>query len=372
MIRTPMTEPPSQLNLRAFLTLAAGPGRLVDVREAHEWSAGTLDGAQNYPLSTLSSRASELTGWGTLLVFCESGNRAQSAAESLLRAGAEDVHVLASPLAEARRAGLLRRPGGDPALLGPEEAHRYARHLRLPEVGAKGQRRLLDAKVLVLGAGGLGSPVALYLAAAGVGTLGIVDDDEVDLSNLQRQILHSSESEGQKKTFSAKARITALNPGVHVIPFCERFDARSAERILDTETWDVYVDGLDNFATRYLLNEASVRRNVPMVHASLDRFEGRLITFARDEGAPCYRCLYPSPPPPALAPNCAEAGVLGALPGILGSAQALETLKLLLDIGEPLRGRMAVFDGLHFEWSIFRFSKRANCESCSFPALPKD
>src|SRR5881392_2091276 len=238
----------------------------------------------------------------------------------------------------ARLAGVSDRAGR------PEQRTRYSRHLLIPEVGEEGQLKLLQSRILLIGAGGLGSPASLYLAAAGVGTIGIVDDDAVDETNLQRQIVHSTDRLGESKAESAKRTIEALNPDVAVKVFRERLTSENVDRILG-EGWDVIVDGADNFPTRYLLNDASVWHNIPVVHGSIFRFEGQATVFKPGDG-PCYRCLFPQPPPPELAPSCAEGGVVGVLPGVIGSIQGAEALKLVLGIGEPLVGRLLLYDGL--------------------------
>ncbi|MEM1418650.1 MAG: molybdopterin-synthase adenylyltransferase MoeB, partial [Myxococcota bacterium] len=242
----------------------------------------------------------------------------------------------------------------------------YSRHLLLPEVGEKGQAKLLQGRVLLLGAGGLGSPAALYLAAAGVGTIGIVDGDVVDESNLQRQVLHGRDRVDMLKVESGKQRIEELNPDVTVIPYAERLDASNVDRIFDGpdgKGWDVIVDGLDNFPTRYLVNDASVWKNVPVVHGSIFRFDGQVTTFWPGKG-PCYRCLYPEPPPAHLAPSCAEAGVLGVLPGIIGTLQATEAIKILLGQGEPLVGRLLQYDSLSMTFRRFKLAKDPACAVC--------
>ena len=249
-----------------------------------------------------------------------------------------------------------------PRLLTPAQRSRYARHLLIPEVGDEGQQRLLDARVLLIGAGGLGSPASLYLAAAGVGTLGIVDADVVDDSNLQRQIVHSTERLGEPKVASAKRTIQALNPDVQVETYEERLDSENVERIL-ADRWDVIVDGTDNFPTRYLVNDASVWHGIPVVHGSIYRFEGQVTVFHPGNG-PCYRCLYPTPPPPELAPSCAEGGVLGVLPGIVGSLQASEALKLVLGVGETLAGRLLLFDALHTTFDEVAIRRNPDCPVC--------
>jgi molybdopterin/thiamine biosynthesis adenylyltransferase len=249
-----------------------------------------------------------------------------------------------------------------PRTLTAEQRERYSRHLLLPEVGLEGQQKLLDAKVLLLGAGGLGSPAALYLAAAGVGTLGIVDSDEVDLSNLQRQVIHSSERIGVSKVDSAEQTISALNPDVKVVKHKMRLGADNIMEILPD--YDIVVDGLDNFPTRYLLNDASVRLKVPVVSAAILGFEGQLSVFKPYEG-PCYRCLFPVPPPAELAPSCGANGVLGVLPGTMGLLQATEVIKLILGEGEPLVGRLLMYDALAARFTEVRVRRDANCPICS-------
>jgi sulfur-carrier protein adenylyltransferase/sulfurtransferase len=249
-----------------------------------------------------------------------------------------------------------------PVTLSKDEILRYSRHLIMPEVGMEGQLKLKSAKVLLIGAGGLGSPASLYLAAAGVGTLGIVDDDTVDATNLQRQIVHSTDRLGESKAESAKQTIEALNPDVTVKTYRERLTSENADRIL-ADGWDVIVDGADNFPTRYLLNDASVWHGIPVVHGSIYRFEGQATVFKPQEG-PCYRCLFPQPPPPELAPSCAEGGVLGVLPGVIGSIQATEALKLALGIGEPLVGRLLLFDALAASFTEVSLRRDPTCPVC--------
>jgi len=249
------------------------------------------------------------------------------------------------------------------------QARRYSRHTLIPEVGEEGQFKLLDAHVLLIGAGGLGSPAAYYLAAAGVGTLGIIDADVVDDSNLQRQILHNTGRIGQYKAESARETIKALNPDVNVITYIERLDESNVRNII--ADYDVIIDGTDNFPTRYLLNDAAVLENKPVVHGSVFRFEGQLTVFKPYDG-PCYRCLYPEPPPPALAPSCAEAGVLGVLPGIIGILQATEAIKLILGIGDPLIGRLQTYDALAGEFNELRLYRDPNCPACGEHAHPED
>ena len=246
--------------------------------------------------------------------------------------------------------------------LSPEQRARYSRHVAIPEIGEEGQLKLLDSKILLLGAGGLGSPAALYLAAAGVGHIGIIDADIVDESNLQRQIAHSLNTLGTPKVDSAKRTIEALNPDVEVTTYRERLTSENIDRIL-ADGWQIIVDGTDNFPTRYLVNDASVWRDIPVVHGSIYRFEGQVTVFKPGEG-PCYRCLYPPPPPPELAPSCSEGGVLGVLPGIVGTLQTNEALKLALDIGEPLIGRLLLFDALATEFTEVRIKRNPDCPVC--------
>ena len=249
-----------------------------------------------------------------------------------------------------------------PRTLSPEKRARYSRHTLIPEIGEEGQLRLLDSKILLLGAGGLGSPAALYLAAAGVGHIGIVDADIVDESNLQRQIVHSLNTLGTPKVDSAKRTIEALNPDVQVTTYRERLTSENIDQILD-DGWEIVVDGTDNFPTRYLLNDAAVWRNIPVVYGSIYRFEGQVSVFKAGDG-PCYRCLFPAPPPPELAPSCSEGGVLGVLPGVVGSLQTNEALKLALGIGEPLIGRLLIFDALAGEFDEMRIKRNPDCPVC--------
>ncbi len=284
----------------------------VDVRLREEWDEGHLPGAVHLPRNNLESRVEALVPdkERALVVYCESGARSAFATKALHELGYERAVNLAGGFADWKRNGF---PFTTPVALAPAQRARYARHLLIPEVGEEGQQRLLESRVLLIGAGGLGSPASLYLAAAGVGRLGIIDPDVVDDSNLQRQIVHSTERLGEPKVDSAKRTIEALNPDVEVVPFRERLDSENIERIL-AHGWDVIVDGTDNFPTRYLVNDASVWHDIPVVHGSIYRFEGQATVFQPGNG-PCYRCLYPSPPPPELAPSCAEGGVLGVLPG---------------------------------------------------------
>jgi molybdopterin/thiamine biosynthesis adenylyltransferase len=290
--------------------------------------------------------------------------RSAFGADTLQELGYSDVVNLVGGFQRWKNEG---RPWITPAVLNPEQRNRYARHLLLPEVGEAGQQKLLESKVLLLGAGGLGSPAALYLAAAGVGTLGMVDMDVVDASNLQRQILHNMDRIGERKVDSAKKTLTQLNPDVDVVTYDVRFGAENVLDIIDG--YDVIVDGTDNFPTRYLLNDASLLKRIPVVHGSIFRFEGQVTVFAPYEG-PCYRCLLPEPPPAELAPSCAEAGVLGVLPGIIGSIQALEAIKVLLDLGDPLVGRLLAYDALETSFRTFKVRRDPACPACGENAAP--
>jgi molybdopterin/thiamine biosynthesis adenylyltransferase/rhodanese-related sulfurtransferase len=333
----------------------------VDVRPRDEWDEGHLPGAIHLPRNNLESRAESLIGDKTrrLVVYCESGPRSAFATKSLVELGYENAVNLAGGFADWKRNGY---PFVTPVALAPAQRKRYARHLLIPEVGEEGQQKLLDSRILLIGAGGLGSPASLYLAAAGVGTLGIIDADVVDDSNLQRQIVHSTERLGEPKVASAQRTIEALNPDVNVVPYQERLDSENVERIL-AHGWDVIVDGTDNFPTRYLVNDASVWHGIPVVHGSIYRFEGQVTVFHPGNG-PCYRCLYPAPPPPELAPSCAEGGVLGVLPGIVGSLQASEALKIVLDAGETLAGRLLLFDALSTTVDEVSIRRNPECPVC--------
>jgi molybdopterin/thiamine biosynthesis adenylyltransferase len=295
----------------------------------------------------------------TVVLYCAGGSRSAFAAKTLGELGYENVVSLAGGYTDWKRNGFETNL---PQTLDPAKRARYSRHILIPEVGVEGQLKLLASRVLLIGAGGLGSPASLYLAAAGVGRLGIVDDDRVDASNLQRQIAHSTERLGDWKADSAKQTIEALNPDVEVVTYKERITSENVDRIL-ADGWDVIVDGADNFPTRYLINDASVWHGIPLVHGSIYRFDGQLTVFTPPEG-PCYRCLFPQPPPPELAPSCAEGGVLGVLPGIIGSLQANEALKLALGIGESLSGRLLLFDALSTEFSEVTLRRDPNCPVC--------
>ena len=333
----------------------------VDVREQSEWDEGAIPGAIHVPRGNLESRIEGLVPDRSreLVLYCAVGARSAFAAKALGELGYEDVVSLAGGFVDWKRNGYEVEI---PQTLTPAQRARYSRHLLIPEVGEAGQQRLLASRVLLIGAGGLGSPASLYLAAAGVGTLGIVDADVVDDSNLQRQIVHSTERLGEPKVLSAKRTIEALNPDVAVKTYEERLTSDNVERILG-EGWDVILDGADNFPTRYLVNDASVWHDLPVVHGSIYRFEGQVTVFKPQDG-PCYRCLFPQPPPPELAPSCAEGGVLGVLPGIIGSLQANETLKLLLGIGDSLQGRLLLIDALATTVDEVTVKRDPDCPVC--------
>ncbi len=368
------------------------PPVLIDIRERNEWSTGWIAGAVQIPLSEAGEQF-EPYRERPVVLYCAHGNRSLRLAQALTEHDYSSVVSLAGGIVAWEQAGLaVELPKG----LEDEQRLRYSRHLLIPEIGLDGQQRLLDAQVLLVGAGGLGSPAALYLAAAGVGRLGIVDDDVVDESNLQRQVLHSTAALGEPKVESGARRIRGLNPDVEVVPYRERLTAESVDRILG-DGWDVIVDGADNFPTRYLLNDASVWHGIPVVHGSIYRFEGQVTVFAPAKGAargarhqdlralparpsemtgrladgeqtalssPCYRCLFPQPPPPELAPSCAEGGVLGVLPGVIGSIQGSEVLKLVLGIGRPLIGRLLLFDALECSFDEVAVQRDSACPVC--------
>jgi molybdopterin/thiamine biosynthesis adenylyltransferase/rhodanese-related sulfurtransferase len=326
---------------------------VLDVREPDEYAEGAIPGAIHIPRGHLESQIeNRIPDKSTpVVVYCAGGVRSAFAARTLGELGYSVVESMEGGFGRWKDEG---RPWKQPASLSAEQQNRYKRHLLLPEVGTEGQKKLLEAKVLMLGAGGLGSPAALYLAAAGVGTIGIVDMDDVDASNLQRQILHNIDRIGDRKVDSAKKTLTMLNPDVDVVTYDTRL---SAENIMDIIAgYDVIVDGADNFPSRYVLNDASVKLGIPVVHGSIFRFEGMVSVFHPKEG-PTYRDMVPEPPPAELAPSCAEAGVLGVLPGIIGSIQALETIKVILGLGDPLIGRILSVDTTEMEFRVFNLRR---------------
>jgi len=346
--------------------IAAGDAVILDVREHDEYEQGAIPGAVHIPRGTLETsvegRIPDKSSH--LVVYCAGGTRSAFAAQTLQELGYTDVASVAGGFNKWKDEG---RDWSAPRSLSAEQRNRYQRHLLLPEVGEVGQLKLLDAKVLLLGAGGLGSPAGLYLAAAGVGTIGIIDMDVVDASNLQRQILHNTDRIGERKVDSAKKTLTLINPDVNVVTYDVRLGADNILDIIDG--YDVIVDGTDNFPTRYLVNDASLLKRIPVVHGSIFRFEGQATVFNPYVG-PCYRCLLPEPPPPELAPSCSEAGVLGVLPGIVGSLQAVEAIKVILGIGETLQGRLLAYDALEESFRTFKVRRDPECPACGEHAAP--
>ena len=337
-----------------------GTATFLDVREPDEYEQGTVPGAIHIPRGHLEFQVEGrlLEKDAQIVVYCAGGVRSAFAAKTLLDLGYSDVVSVDGGFNRWKDEG---RPWITPQTLTPEQRNRYQRHLLLPEVGEAGQQKLLESKVLMLGAGGLGSPAALYLAAAGVGTLGIIDMDVVDASNLQRQILHNLDRIGDRKVDSAKKTLTLINPDLDVVTYDTRLGADNILDIIDG--YDLIVDGTDNFPTRYLVNDAALLKRIPVVHGSIFRFEGQITVFDPYNG-PCYRCMIPEPPPAELAPSCSEAGVLGVLPGIVGSIQALEAIKLLLGIGDTLVGRLLAFDALEESFRTFKVRRDPACPAC--------
>jgi sulfur-carrier protein adenylyltransferase/sulfurtransferase len=336
---------------------------LVDVRESTEWDAGHIPGAKHVPRAYLESRIEGAAGADRdqeIVLYCASGQRSALAAHTLTdQLGYSNVKSMTGGITLWKDRGYKVEV---PKALTAEQRERYSRHLLVPEIGLEGQTKLLEAKVLLLGAGGLGSPTALYLAAAGVGTLGVVDDDDVDLSNLQRQVIHTTDRIGTPKVDSAEQSINAINPDVNVIKYKTRLDASNIMDII--EGYDVIVDGVDNFPTRYLLNDATVRLGIPVVSASILGFDGQLSVFKPHDG-PCYRCLYPVPPPAEMAPSCGANGVLGVLPGTMGLLQATEVVKLVTGAGEPLVGRLLLYEALGATFTELKVRRDPECPICS-------
>ncbi len=336
---------------------------LLDVREADEVATGSIKGAKHLPRGFLELKIENIAPKRDqeIVVYCAGGVRSALAARSLEELGYRNVKSLRGGFNGWKNAGL---PWVVDKQLTQDQKIRYSRHIMLPELQEEGQKRLLDSKVLLVGAGGLGSPAALYLAAAGVGHLGIVDPDVVDFSNLQRQIIHRNDDAGVPKVDSAERAMRDLNPDVKVTKYQEFLTSANIMKILD-DGWELVVDGCDNFQTRYLINDACVFRKIPNIHGSIFQFEGQASVFAPSLGGPCYRCLYPEPPPPGMAPSCAEAGVVGALPGVVGTIQTMETIKLLLGKGEPLVGRLLQFDALGMKWRELKLQRDPKCPVCS-------
>jgi molybdopterin/thiamine biosynthesis adenylyltransferase/rhodanese-related sulfurtransferase len=352
---------PRQVGLDEALRMVGDGYRVIDVREPVEWAEGHVAGATLIPLADVPARIeAEVPDRDTpLLLHCHSGARSGRAAAYLASLGYTNVaNLMALIDGWAPAGGAWQEPT---RLLSDGQRRRYSRQILIPEVGQEGQRRLLDARVLLIGAGGLGSPIALYLAASGVGTIGLVDDDVVDESNLQRQVLHGSDRLGMKKVDSAELTLRGLNPETNVVKHEERLGAENVERLIGG--YDVVVDGTDNFETRYLLNDAAVQLRKPVVHGSIYRWDGQVTTFVPFDG-PCYRCMYPTQPPPELAPGCEVAGVLGVLPGIAGLLQANEVFKLVLGVGEPLVGRLLMFDAMGTTFDEVRIWRDPACPAC--------
>jgi sulfur-carrier protein adenylyltransferase/sulfurtransferase len=334
---------------------------VLDVREPDEYEQGALLDVIHIPRGHLEAQIENKIADhdAPVLVYCAGGVRSAFAAKTLGELGYTNVLSVAGGFGKWKNEG---RAWKIPAALSAEQRNRYARHLLLPEVGEKGQQKLLDAKVLMLGAGGLGSPSALYLAAAGIGEIGVIDMDVVDASNLQRQILHNMDRIGDRKVDSAKKTLTLLNPDVNVVTYDTRLGADNVLDIIDG--YDLIVDGTDNFPTRYLLNDASLKKKIPVVFGAIFRFEGQVSIFDPYNG-PCYRCMLPEPPPADMAPSCAEAGVLGVLPGIIGSLQAMEGIKHILGLGESLSGRLLTYDAMEQSFRTFKIRRDPNCPACS-------
>jgi len=341
---------------------------LLDTREVDEFRAGYVPGATLLPPAEVAARATEVVPDRDkpVVVYCAVGARSLRAAHELAALGYRNVVSVAGGIVRWKAEGRpVELPAGTPSVVNNP---RYARHLVMPEVGPAGQAKLAQARVLVIGAGGLGSPALLYLAAAGVGTIGIVDFDVVELSNLQRQVVHADNRVGVKKTESAALTIRGLNPETKVVQHTEMLTEQSVDRLI--AGYDVVIDGTDTFETRYWLNDAAVRAAIPVVHASVFRFEGQLTVFVPFEG-PCYRCLYPTPPPPELAPGCSVAGVLGVVPGVMGMLQATETVKLILGIGDPLVGRLLIWDALDGTFSELALQRDPDCPACGVRAAQR-
>lgn len=345
------------------LALQAQGAALIDVRESDEMDQGTAPGALRLGRGFLELRVEEKVGKDrTVVLMCAGGTRSLLAADDLLRLGYSDVRSLAGGFSRWKAEGL---PIETPFKFDVAARERYSRHLLMPEVGEAGQEKLMRSKVLLVGAGGLGSPAAFYLAAAGVGTIGLVDHDVVDRSNLQRQILHTDARVGMSKVVSARVTLQALNPCINVVGYEERLTSENVERI--ASGYEVVVDGCDNFPTRYLVNDACVKLGLPNVHGAVFRFDGQVGVFwpgRPGRPGPCYRCLFRDPPPPGVAPSCAEAGVFGVLPGVIGLLQATETIKLLLGLGEPLVGAMLHFDALASSFRRMRLERDPDCPCC--------
>ncbi len=334
---------------------------ILDVRERDEFVDGHIEGTEFIPRGFLDLRIENTVADkdANVVIYCAGGTRSALAARTLEELGYTNVESMKGGFTAWKQAGYEVRVAKG---LSQEQMSRYSRHLIIPEIGEKGQLAMLESRVLLMGAGGLGSPVGLYLAAAGIGTLGLIDSDVVDRSNLQRQVLHADARVGEPKVDSAEETINGLNPDVTVEKYDTRLTSENIEEIFG-QGWDVVVDGGDNFPTRYLVNDACVKHGIPNVHGSVFRFEGQVTTFIPHDG-PCYRCLYPEPPPPEFAPSCQEAGVLGVLPGVIGLLQAIEVIKLVTGVGKPLNGRLLAFDGLETKFRELRLQPDPDCPVC--------
>jgi molybdopterin/thiamine biosynthesis adenylyltransferase/rhodanese-related sulfurtransferase len=356
-------QPPTfrEVDAAGAVALAREGYRVIDVREPSEWDTGHVIGATNLPLADVVERIGEVEPDrdARLLIHCAAGGRSGRASNWLTQLGYTNVVNMKAPISQWKEVGgAWEEPK---QLLTPAQQRRYSRHLLIPEVGQEGQRKLLDARVLLIGAGGLGSPIAMYLAASGVGTIGLVDDDAVDESNLQRQVMHGVDRIGMLKVDSAELTLRGLNPETSVVKHVERLDADNVERLI--RDYDVVVDGTDNFDTRYVLNDAAVKLRKPVVHGSIYRWDGQVTTFIPFAG-PCYRCMYPTQPPDELAPGCSVAGVLGILPGVVGVLQANEVFKLILGVGETLSGRLLMFDAMGTSFDEVRIWRDPACPAC--------
>ncbi len=351
-----------ETDVAAVRVLSDQPGAatIIDVREKDEWVQGHIPGAVWISRGFLESKIEDAVPdrSAPVVLYCAGGNRSAFAAKALQSLGYTDVTSMAGGYTAWKRSG---QPWKVPTVMTPEQEQRYSRHTLLPEIGVKGQLKLLESSALCIGAGGLGSPSSLYLAAAGFGTLGMIDDDIVDASNLQRQILHSTERIGMAKVDSAEKTLKGLNPDVKVRKYQTRLTSENVMEVL--QPFDVIVDGADNFQTRYLVNDAALKLGKPVIHASIFRFEGQLTVFP-GEGSPCYRCLYPEPPPPEEAPSCSEAGVLGVLPGIMGVLQATEAVKIVLGLGTTLAGRLLIYDALKTRFRELKLRRDPKCPTC--------
>ena len=346
---------------RRFDARGEKPFVLVDVREKDEFRAGYIPGAIHLPRSYLEQQFERKIPDrnAEYLLYCASGTRSAFAAKLLAELGYTNVATVNPGYVRWKD---MSWPVELPPQLTPAQLDRYSRHILLPEVGERGQEKLLKGRVLLLGAGGLGAPSSLYLAAAGVGTIGLVDADVVDSSNLQRQIVHATSRLGMKKVDSAEKALVDLNPDVKIVKYEERLLSSNVDRIFGAG-WDAIVDGCDNFPTRYLVNDASLFHKIPVIHGSIFRFDGQVTTFMPWDG-PCYRCLYPEPPPPELSPSCAEAGVLGILPGIIGTLQATEAIKLILGKGDLLKGRLLTYDSMKMTFRVLKLRRDDACPAC--------